>query len=629
MTAQELRQKYLDFFISKGHKIIPPAPLIPENDPTTLFTSSGMQQLVPYLKGKPHSQGKKLVNSQPCFRAQDIEVIGDNHHTTFFEMLGNWSLGDYFKEKQLRWVWEFLTSSKWINLPKEKLYVTVFEGDEKQKVVNERGKPEKLKPDIESVSIWRGLLKFDPGIPIPKGEKGFDSKIKIYEYGATENWWSRSGPPENMPPGEIGGPDSEIFYDFGKDLKSHENSPYENKPCHLNCDCGRFLEIGNCVFMQYEKQKDSTFKPLPKKNVDFGGGLERIIAASKDEPDIFQTDLLLPVIKEIEKVSNQKYEGENKRPMRIIADHLRASTFMVAQGLEPSNKGAGYVLRRLLRRSAVKMWQIGGGLTPDPGFGGICEEVLRIYSGENILNREETQELKNKIINEEMGKFARTLDKGLKIIKKQPSEKVDGKFAFNLFQTYGFPFEITQELFAKKGVEVSWREFVLEYNKHKALSRTASAGMFKGGLADHSETTTKYHTTTHLLHQAMRDVLGDHIKQAGSNITAERLRFDFTHPQSLIGTELKKIEKIINQKIKQNLPITHKEMPHEQAIRFGALAFFKQKYPDQVTVYSIGEYSKELCGGPHVKNTGQIGKIKVDKQKALGQGLRRVYLKFI
>lgn len=580
MTSKEIRQKYLEFFVSKGHKIIPPSSLIPENDPTTLFTSSGMQPLVPYLKGKVHPMGNRLVNDQPCFRAEDIEEIGDNRHTTFFEMLGNWSLGDYFKKEQLTWLWEFFTSKDWLNLPKEKLHVTLFEGNKE------------IPKDDESLKIWRDLK-------VPEDH--------IHFYNATKNWWSRSGTPENMPPREIGGPDSEIFYDFGKELKLHENSQFKDKKCHVNCDCGRFIELGNSVFIQYEKEKDGTFKLLPKKNVDFGGGLERITQAVQNTPDIFQTDIFKPFIQAITRATKKEYKDDALIPIRIIADHLRAAQTMISGGLIPSNKQQGYVLRRLIRRSAVKFRQLTGDLNTD-NFEKITDEPVII---------------------EEISKFQKSLARGLKLIEKTNLKKIDIKFAFNLFQTYGFPFEITQEILLKKGLSLDTKDFNKIKKSHQEKSRTASVGMFKGGLADHSEITTKYHTATHLLHQAMRDVLGDHIEQAGSNITTERLRFDFTHKTALTSKQILAIEQTVNKKIQEDLSVSHKEIPYEDAISAGVLAFFKQKYPDKVTVYTIGQYSKELCGGPHVTSTGKIGKIKVDKQKALGQGLRRVYLKFI
>ena len=594
MTVQELRQKYLDFFVSKGHQIIPPAPLIPENDPTTLFNSCGMQQLVPYLLGKKHPLGTRLVDSQPSLRLHgfndDIDEVGDNRHTTFFEMLGNWSLGDYFKKEQLTWIWEFLTKN--LSLPKDKLYVTVFAGN--------KDAPE----DKDSIKIWKDL-----GVP----------DNHIHKYDDTKNWWSRSGPPNKMPTGEPGGTTSEIFFEF---TQIKHNSKF-GETCHPNCDCGRFLEIGNCVFMEYKKEADGSLSKLPKKNVDFGGGLERLLATTLNEPDIFRTELFYPLIQELEKASNTKYEN-NKPGMQVAVDHLKATTFLIAQGLEPSNKQQGYILRRLIRRAVLKMRGLG---IKDfsKTTSNIISKISETYS-ESYLEVKNTKKIFS-TLTAEIDRFEKTLNKGLREFNKL--SKIDGKTAFNLFQTYGFPFEITEELVKEKGLSVSREQFTKELEKHQKLSRTASAGMFKGGLADHSEITTRYHTATHLLHQAMRDVLGNHIQQAGSNITSDRLRFDFTHPKALSDKEILRIEKLINQKIKENLPVTHKEMPYQDALGTGVLAFFKQKYPEQVTVYSIGKYSKELCGGPHVKNTGQIGKIKVDKQKVLGQGLRRVYLKFI
>jgi alanyl-tRNA synthetase len=594
MTANQLRKKYLDFFVSKGHKIIPPAPLVLENDPTTLFNSAGMQQLLPYLLGKEHPLGTRLVDSQPSLRLHgfndDIDEVGDNRHTTFFEMLGNWSLGDYFKKEQISWIWEFLTQE--LGLPKDQIHVTVFAGTKQ------------VPQDQESMDIWTKL-----GVP----------HDHIHQYSDTKNWWSRSGPPGQMPAGEPGGATSEIFFEFKK-IKHRKKF---GQKCHPNCDCGRFLEIGNCVFMEYKKEPDGSLSKLPKKNVDFGAGFERLLAITQNKTDIFKTDLFYPSIKEIEEASSVRYE-DNKSVMQVIVDHLKASAFLIAQGLEPSNKQQGYLLRRLIRRSVMKMRNLG------------IEDFIAVTS--NVINRisqayssdypetKDTQKILS-VLTLEIDRFEKTLDKGLRQFNRL--KVVDGHVAFDLFQTYGFPFEITQELATEKGLSVDHSQFQEELEKHQEQSRTASVGMFKGGLADHSEITTKYHTVTHLLHQAMRDVLGDHVKQSGSNITSQRLRFDFTHHQVLDNSEIKKIEKIINQKIKEGLPVTSKEMLYQKAIDSRVLAFFKQKYPKKVTVYSIGGYSRELCGGPHVANTAEIGRIKVDKQKALGQDVRRVYLKFI
>jgi len=617
MTSAELRQKFLDFYVTKGHKKIPSAILVPENDPTTLFTSSGMQQLVPYLKGEIHPMGKRLVNSQPSFRAEDIEEVGDNRHTTFFEMLGNWSLGDYFKQEQLVWLWEFLT--KVIGLNPDRLYITVFGGDKKHKVLlNNKQQP--LGPDVESINIWRNLLKFDPAIPVPEGIKGFDKKIKIYEYDVTKNWWSRSGEPAKMPIGEIGGPDSEVFYDFGADLKIHEKSPFKDQPCHLNCNCGRFLEIGNSVFMQYEKIANGLFRPLPNKNVDFGGGLERILAAKENKPDVFKTELFWPIIQEIEKACDKKYEG-NENAMRVIADHLKAAVFMAKAGVEPSNKKQGYIMRRLIRRSVVKIMQLDTpALKLSPK---ICQQVVNIYKG-TYLEEKDSYRI-GIIIGEEINRFLKNINKTTKLLQ---TRSLSGKLFFDLEQSYGMLFEISQELLKQWGKSItkkSKEEYRKLKEKHQQLSRTASKGMFKGGLADHSEKITKLHTATHLLHAALRKVLGNHVKQVGSNITAERLRFDFTHHQVLTNQEIKQIEELVNQQIKNNLKIECQTMTLAAAQRKKALAFFGQKYPEKVKVYRMGSFSKEVCAGPHFDFTGTLGKFKIKKEKSCGSCKRRIY----
>jgi len=580
LTGNDLRQKYLDFFAKRNHQIIPSAPIVTEGDSTTLFTSSGMQPLVPYLLGAPHPAGVRLVNSQKCIRTQDIEEIGDNRHTTFFEMLGNWSLGDYFKAEQLAWIWEFLT--KEIGLLKEKLHVTLFEGNDQ------------VPKDEESYKIWKSLGLADD---------------HIHYYDAEKNWWSRSGTPDKMPPGEPGGPDSEVFYDFGT-----PHDPKYGKKCHPNCDCGRFLEIGNSVFMQYQKQADGTLKELEQKNVDFGGGLERILAAANNNPDIFQTDFFLGAAKVLEAV---RLAGDEKN-IRIILDHIRASLFLIDEGVAPSNKGQGYILRRLIRRAAVHS-KIAN-IDLDTNLILVLQELTKAYNGVYTSISKNQGMIHNTIL-EELKKFEKTLKNGMLQIGKSSS--------FDLYQTYGFPPEITEELMKNKGLEFDWDEFNEKLKAHQSSSRTASAGMFRGGLADHSETVTKYHTATHLLQQALRDVLGDHVHQAGSNLTNERLRFDFSHDKALTPDQEKAVEKIINQQITADLLVTQKEMAYDEAIKTGALAFFKEKYPAKVTVYHIGDYSRELCGGPHVAHTSEIGKIKIVKQESLGSSLRRVYLKLL
>lgn len=562
MTTDEIRSAYLKFFKDKGHAIIPAAPLVPPNDPTTLFTSSGMQQLVPYLKGEPHPMGKRLVDAQPCFRSEDIDEVGDNRHTTFFEMLGNWSLGDYFKTEQLDWFWEFLT--KILKLNKDRLYVTVFEGGS--------GVPK----DEESFNIWKKI-----GLP----------ESHIFYYPAEKNWWSRSGTPDKMPAGEIGGPDSEVFYEFNE----VRHDPKFGKTCHSNCDCGRFLEIGNSVFMQYEKQADGSFKPLPKQNVDFGGGLERLAAACQNTPDIFQIDIFKPLM--------QAIKTKSLADSRLIADHLRAATAMLNERVLPSNKKQGYVLRRLIRRAAIKL--------ENP-------QTLTDYLG--LLK---TTTVSRQILSEEITKFSRCLKEGLKILYK--AKKIDETLAFDIFQSYGLPFEVIS---AVTKVKLNKDKFDALFTKHSQQSRTASAGMFKAGLADHSAIVTKLHTTTHLLHTALRQVLGSHVRQEGSNITSERLRFDFSHPQALTPVEISKVEALINQKINQNLPVVRAILDKKTALQSGALAFFKETYPDKVSVYTIGNFSKELCSGPHVDSTAKIGSVKIIKQESIGAGQRRLYAVF-
>ena len=598
MKASEIRAKYLKFFADRGHAIIPAAPIVPLEDPTTLFTSSGMQPLVPYLKGEPHSMGTRLVDSQPSFRAEDIEEVGDNRHTTMFEMLGNWSLGDYFKKEQLEWVWEFFTQE--LHLEKNRLFVTLFDGSD--------GVPK----DKESYDIWKELGLTDD---------------HIFYYPGKKNWWSRAGTPDKMPVGEIGGPTSEVFYEF-PEIK-HDSS-FGDK-CHPNCDCGRFIEIGNSVFMAFEKTV-SGLKPLPAQNVDFGGGLERIAAAVQDTPDVFLIDMFTPIIRSIEKVSGKKYEGSNMSPMRVIADHLRAATFMMAEGLEPSNKMQGYVLRRLLRRAAVKARELGGDAKTI--FAGSIPAVIKEYADAGFVKADKVNHVLS-VMDAEMTKFGKALDRGLKEIGRVEAKDLTAHFVFDLFQSYGFPFEVSEELALKKGVKLDKAEFDKVFTEHKAGSRTASAGMFKGGLADHSEVTTKLHTATHLLHKALRLVLGNEVHQAGSNITPERLRFDYTFPGKPTPEQLKEVETIINEKIAEDLPVTKRIEDKKEAIESGAMAFFAEKYPDKVSVYIIGKnpdkgwFSKELCGGPHVENTGTIGKVGIFKDESLGSGTRRIYAKLV
>ena len=575
MVSKDIREKYIKFFVSRGHRQISPAKLVPENDPTTLFTSSGMQGLIPYLLGQEHPEGKRLVNSQPCFRAEDIAEVGDGRHTTFFEMLGNWSLGDYFKKEQLPWIWEFFT--KELGLPKAKLYVTVFEGN------NDVSK------DLESFEIWEDLGVTDD---------------HIFFYGVENNWWSRCGPPDKMPVGEIGGPDAEVFFEF-----THQ----KHDKCHPNCNCGRFLEIGNSVFIQYQKQKDGSLKELAQKNVDFGAGLERLTAAASNTPDVFQTDLYLPIIQKIAEIAGKKY-SDHPGEMQTIADHLKAAAFLITDGVVPANKLQGYVLRRLLRRCAVKLRQLNKQVALDT-----LASMIAIFKASK-----QTEE----IISQEMTRFAKTLEGGLKAVEK--IDQINGKIAFDLYQTFGFPYEVTEELFRRRGQEINKEQFKQELKKHQQVSRTASAGMFKGGLADHSDVVIKYHTATHLLHQALRDVLGPRVYQKGSNITAERLRFDFSFDRKMTEEEIRQVEEIINKRIGEDLKVDHLIVGLDQARAMNAIGLFDASYEDKVSLYGIGPrtqggyYSLEVCGGPHVEKTGVIGKVKIVKEEAISAGIRRI-----
>lgn len=603
-----VRQKYLDFFKARGHVEIPSAPLVPQNDPTTLFTSSGMQPLVPYLLGQPHPSGKRLVNSQKSFRAQDIEEVGDSSHTTFFEMLGNWSLGDYFKKEQLSWIFEFLT--KELGLAKERLYVTVFEGGS--------GVPK----DEESAAIWTSL-----GVP----------SERIFFYGAAKNWWSRSGEPDAMPPGEPGGPDSEVFFDFGVKLRFHEKSAFKNEACHPNCQCGRFMEIANSVFMQYVKQVDGSLQELKQKNVDFGGGLERLVAACNDNPDMFASDLFVPVLATLESLSSAHYGSspEVTQAMRIIVDHVKGAVMMMADGVVPSNKTQGYILRRLIRRALLYGRRLG--FDHDFSYiGKLAAPAAEVYAQAYPEVTKKAQDIAA-ILEDEANRFGKTLTRGLTELEKVNA--LSGKVAFELYETFGFPWEMTEEIAREKGQSVDRKQFEEEFTKHQKLSRTAASGMFKGGLADHSEKTVKLHTAHHLLLAALQKVVDPAIKQKGSNITSERLRIDVSYGKKFTTEELQKVEAVVNEKIQENLPVTRVEMPRSEAEAIGAQMEFGQKYPDRVSVYFIGlkhgvapnaatpadYFSAEFCGGPHVSFTGSLGHLTIAKEESAGAGVRRIY----
>ncbi|MEK7451083.1 MAG: alanine--tRNA ligase, partial [Patescibacteria group bacterium] len=572
MTAAEIIQKYIAFFEKRGHKRIPNTSLVPENDPTTLFTSSGMQPLVPYLLGEPHPAGKRLVNVQNCFRSQDIDEVGDNRHTTFFRMLGNWSLGDYFKNEEIPWLWELLT--KEFGLPKEKLYISVFDGDNDNGIIFDR----------KSYDIWLDVL-----------DKSFGSSQKGRIFSSIEkNWWSRSGLPENMPVGEIGGPDTEVFYRF--DEISHDRKCKGDSP--VLCECGTYLEVGNSVFMQYKKTENG-FEELSQRNIDYGGGVERLMAAIENQPDIFQTNLFAPIIKSIEKATNKPYVG-NEKNMRIIADHLTASSFMISDGLVPSNKNQGYILRRLLRRSFDTLIDEFNAKIMYP----IIENIVTQYAETNPKLKETFEKIALTITNE-IGIYEKVVGEASRFIRskyKIQGDELKGMLnisaddAFILYTTHG----LSPTQIKSLGYAFNDHEFAEKMKSHQNISRAGATKKFAGGLADHSEKTIMGHTATHLMHQAIRDLLGDKVHQSGSNITPERVRFDFNFDRKLTDEEIKKIEDMVNEKIKENLPVHFEIMPLEKAKKLGAIGLFDEKYSDQVKVYFIGDYSKEFCGGPHV-----------------------------
>ncbi len=620
MTTNEIRDKYLEFMESKGHAVIPRANIVPSDDPTTLFTGSGMQPLVPYLLGQEHPAGDKLVDSQACFRAEDIDEVGDNRHTTFFEMLGNWSLGSYFKNEQLPYAYEFFT--KIAGLDPKNLYFTVFIGDE------ELGIPK----DTESAEILKSILEKD-GIEAKVAEigseedgskRGIKEGERIFYYDASKNWWSRSGVPQNMPAGEPGGPDSEVFYDFGTD---HDKSFGEH--CHPNCDCGRFLEIGNSVFMQYRKKDDGSFSELPQKNVDFGGGLERIAAAANKDADMFKIDVLWSCIETLQELSSKKY-NEHMEEMRVVADHLRAAVFMAVDGVTPSNTAQGYVMRRLLRRAIRQGLALGvnGKLAETVG-----DTVINQYAG-SMPELKENELRILEVLRAEEDNFRKTLERGVRELERivGKEHKLSGEHIFKLFDTYGFPPELSIEdaKRLKFDVEESWqKDFDQHMKEQRERSRTATAGMFKGGLADQSEQTTKLHTATHLMYESLKRVLGDHVVQRGSNITPDRLRFDFSHPQKMTDEEKKAVEDMVNEQIRADLKVEWKEYPTDEAFKMGASGAFGDKYGDTVKVYTVGNpgkkpFSIEICGGPHVEHTGVIGHFKIKKEESSSAGVRRI-----
>lgn len=631
MNAQQIRTAYIDFFTQRKHAAIPRALLVPQNDPTTLFTGSGMQPMIPYLLGEEHPSGTRIVDSQTCLRAQDILEVGDNRHTVFFEMLGNWSLGDYFKAEQVSWMFEFLTDV--VGLDPSKLYITCF-----------IGAPEyDIPKDTEAAELWQKLFAekgLSNGVAdIGSEEDGYKRGIKdgerIFYYDGSKNWWSRNGDPEKTPVGDPCGPDSEMFYDFGT-----PHNPEYGEHCHPNCDCGRFMEIGNNVFMAYRKEAEGKFVPLEKPNIDHGSGLERIAAAALDDPDVFKISLLWPIIQKLEAISGKSYDSHTN-DMRVIADHLRAAAFLAVDGIVPSNKEQGYVMRRLVRRAIMKSFNLG---VEQNFLEVIVPAIADLYHADfpEVAAKRDTVIA---VLTKEEKVFRQTLRKGLAELQKYVSRNqaedgadvtVPGDFVFTLYDTYGYPVELSEEVIAMhQGARLSddWKQvFDAKMAEQKARSQGAAKGVFKGGLGGQTLQHKKYHTATHLMYQALRQVLGNHVIQRGSNITEERLRFDFSHDEKVTPEQIQQVEDIVNEQIAKDLPVFWKEYPTKEALAMGALGAFGDRYGDTVKIYQMGEgddrFSFEICGGPHVDHTGQLAeggkRFKIKKEEASSAGIRRI-----
>ena len=620
MNAQEIRKKYLEFCQKNGHTVIKRAPLILHNDPTTLFTGSGMQPLLPYLLGQDHPQGTKLADSQTCLRAQDIEDVGDNRHTTFFEMLGNWSMGEYFKRQQIEWFFEFLTEE--VGLDPQKIYVSCFIGDEKNNIPR----------DDEAAQIWQEVF----------AKKGIEAKIveldsaengdklgmqggRIFFYNDKENWWSRGGGIDSTPIGDPCGPDSEVFYDFGE---QHHDASFGQ--AHPASDSGRFMEIGNQVFMQYRRLDDGSFESLKRKNVDFGGGLERIAAAAIDSPDVFKISLLWPIIKKLESLSGEEY-ATHTASMRVIADHLRAAVFLAVDGCVPSNKEQGYVMRRLLRRAIRYSFDLG---IEQNFLKEVVPVIADLYEADFPEVKENREQIIAVLVKEEKA-FRQTLRKGLRQMQHYIDDGLTGEELFTLYDTFGFPVELSTEEAYKQGIKLSdnWRaEFDARMAEQRQRSKTARKGQFSGGLEGHDPIHLKYHTATHLLGAALRKVLkAPDLQQHGSNITAERLRFDFNHDK-LTSEEKQAVEDQVNAWIDADLPVSYRVYPTDEALKMGAIGAFGERYGKEVKVYSIGEgenrVSFEVCGGPHVEHTGTLAeggkRFKINKEESSSAGIRRI-----
>ena len=643
MNAQTIRNEYLSFFQERQHAVIERAPLVLLNDPTTLFTGSGMQPLLPYLLGQPHPDGLRLTDSQTCLRAQDIEDVGDNRHTTFFEMLGNWSMGDYFKEQQIRWFFEFLTEV--VGLDPNKIYVTAFIGDEAHGIPR----------DDEAARIWQAVFAekgieagiVEIGSQADGDARGIRPGERIFFYDDGENWWSRGGGLDKTPIGDPCGPDSEVFYDFGE---QYHDSSYGK--AHPASDGGQFMEIGNQVFMQYRRLEDGSFEPLENKNVDFGGGLERIAAAQIDSPDVFKISLLWPIIEKLEVLSRKQYDS-NTTSMRVIADHLRAASFLAVDGVVPSNKEQGYVMRRLLRRAIRFAFDLG---IEQNFFEEIVPVITDLYASDYPEVAEKRADI-IAILAKEEKVFRQTLRKGLRELEKiianlpvgasvkngtEVLEDADfvkvlhGHDLFVLYDTYGFPVElISEEIFKRDDVRLyeHWRaEFDQKMEEQRNRSRTAGKGEFKGGLAGQDLIHKKYHTATHLLQSALREIFGSELRQHGSNITEERLRFDFNLDHKMTPEEIARAEELVNGWIAEDLPVSFTMYPTKEALSMGAIGPFGERYAEEVKVYQMGEgdhiASLEICGGPHVDHTGQLGEdgkhFKITKEEASSAGIRRI-----
>ena len=652
MNTQQIRNAYIKFFEERGHVAVKRAPLVLKGDPTTLFTGSGMQPMIPYLLGQPHPDGKRITDSQTCLRAQDIDDIGDNRHTTFFEMLGNWSMGDYFKDQQIRWMWEFL--SEVVELDMSKVYVTCYIGDERYDIPK----------DTEAAGVWAELFdkagltstQADMGSEESGAKRGMNEGERIFYYDGSKNWWSRNGSPETTPIGDPCGPDSEMFYDFGT-----PHNPEFGEFCHPNCDCGRFMEIGNNVFMAYRKVSEGKFEELEQKNIDHGSGLERIAAAKLGDPDVFKISLMLPIVEKLEQLSGKTYESHTES-MRVIADHLRAATFLAVDGCTPNNKEQGYVMRRLIRRAIRYSFDLG---VEQNFMAEIVPVIADLYVDDFPEVAENRENIIVVLVKEEKA-FRQTLRKGIQILEKlattidgargfvtattapgksvgipNDQKELGGEALFSLYDTYGFPIELSIEEAFKQGIRVpdNWREqFEAKMQEQRQRSQTAAKGTFKGGLGGQTMQHKRYHTATHLLQSALRQIFGESVRQHGSNITEERLRFDFSLDHKMTDEEKKQAEDLVNCWIAEDLPVGFTMYSTEKALEMGAIGPFGERYDSEVKVYHMGEgdhvVSLEICGGPHVDHTGQLAQdddsqpngkhFKITKEESSSAGIRRI-----